>query len=175
MSMASSGKGILISSVSKLSRDLSELVKSGQKSFKCRTDINEYVRSPQGKMGPDIPLVGICGIYPVDLYVECFRSAKVMTRNELEESWSKHFHDSEVWECVEKLLAAEDSYRSLMEEIEHEMQLYEDQTAVPTVSVGDSIPSNLDLMETTSGEMVSLQSYFTKARYTLFILRKHFV
>ena len=168
--MALDRKSAVVSAVSKLAKDLKQLVEDGRKNFKSSTSINEFVLSH----GPEEPH-GLYAIYPVNLYAECFRSAGVVSRKELEENWSRYFRDSEVRECVEELLSAEDSYRSLMAEIEYEMQCYEDQTAVPTASVGDSIPVDLALMEAMSGEMVSLQSYCTKAKYTLFVLRKHFI
>ena len=161
---------VLVSAVNKLAKDLHQVVEEGRKSFKYCADINDFVQS----RGPDQPH-GLYAIYPVSLYVECFRSAGVATRKELEERWSRHFHDTQVRESVEELLAAEDAYNTLMEEIEKEMQRYEDQTSVPLVSVGDSIPADLNLMEASSGEMVPLQTYCSKAEYTLFILRKHFI
>ena len=98
-----------------------------------------------------------------------------MTKKELEEKWSQYFQDSEVRECVEELLAAEDSYKLLIGEIDDEMQRYEDQTAVPPESVGDSIPADLTLLEAISGDVIPVQSYCMKAKFTLFILRKHFI
>ena len=161
---------LLIFAVNKLAKDLQQMVEEGRKSFKSCADINDFVRS----RGSDQPH-GMITIYPVNLYVECFRSAGVATRKELEERWSRHFHDTQVRESVEELLAAEDAYNTMMKEIEREMQRYEDQTAVPLVSVGDCIPVDLNLMEATSGEMTLLQTYCSKAKYTLFILRKHFI
>lgn len=160
----------LISAVNKLAKDLHQVVEEGRKSFKSCADINDFVRS----RGPDQPY-GLYAIYPVSLYVECFRSVGVTTRKELEERWSRHFHDAQMRENVEELLSAEDAYSTLMEEIEREMQQYEDQTALPVLSVSDRIPADLNLMETTSGEMTPLQSYCSKAKYTLFVLRKHFI
>ena len=168
--MAADEKQTIVSAVSKLSTDLRQVVEEGRRSFKSCTNINEFVLS----RSPDEPH-GLYAIYPVSLYVECFRSAGVMTKKELEEKWKRYFQDSEVRECVEELLAAEDSYKLLIGEIEDEMQRYEDQTAVPSVSVGESIPTDLTLVEATSGEVVSLHSYYTKAKFTLFILRKHFI
>ena len=168
--MAVSEKHAIISAVSKLATGLQQVVEEGRESFKSCSSINEFVLSH----GPDKPR-GLYAIYPVSLYAECFRSAEVTTKKELEERWSKYFNDSEVRECVEELLVAEDSYKLLMREIESEMQRYEDTTAVPTVSVGANIPTDLTLMEATSGEMVPLQSYCTKTKFTLFILRKHFI
>ena len=160
----------LISAVSKLAKDLHQVVEEGRKSFESCADINNFVRS----RGPDQPY-GLYAIYPVSLYVECFRSVGITTRKELEERWSQHFHDFQMRESVEELLSAEDAYNTLMEEIEGEMQRYEDRTAVPVLSVGDCIPADLRLMEATSGEMTPLQSCYSKAKYTLFVLRKHFI
>ena len=169
--MAADEKQRIVSAVSKLSSDLRQVVEEGRRSFKSCTSINDFVLS----RGPDEQPHGLYAIYPVSLYAECFRSAGVMTKKELEEKWSQYFHDSEVRECVEELLAAEDSYKLLIREIDNEMQRYEDQTAVPPVSVGENIPADLTLMEATTGEVVPLHSYYTKANFTLFILRKHFI
>lgn len=166
--MAEDEKQTIVSAVRKLSMDLRHIVEEGKRSLNSCTNINEFVLS----CGPDDEPHGICTIYPVSLYVECFRSAGVTTKKELEEKWSQYFQDSEV---LEELLAAEDSYRLLIGKIEDEMQRYEDQTAVPPVSVGESIPADLTLLEATSGEVVPLHSYYTKAKFTLFILRKHFI
>ena len=164
-------KDSLVSTVATLTRELHRVVEEGRKSFKSCTDINEFVLS----RGADEPH-GLYNIYPVSLYAQCFRSAGVATKKELEETWSRYFNDSEVRECVDELLAAEDAYRSLIKEIEAEMQHYEDATAVPVVSLGESIPGGLALTEANSGETIPVvQNVCSKANYTLFVLRKHFI
>ena len=168
--MASEGRDLVVSSVKKLAKDLQQVVEDGHKSLKAATNINDFVLSH----GPDKPH-GLYAIYPVSLYAECFRTTGVVTRKEVEETWSRHFYDSEVRECVEELLSAEEAYRSLIKEIEREMQRYEDATAVPIVSVGDRLPEGLSLTEARSGEAVGLQNYCKKTKYTLFVLRKHFI
>ena len=163
-------RGVLISAVNKLAKDLHQVVEEGRRNFKSCADINDFVRS----RGADEPY-GLYAIYPVSLYVECFLSVGVSTRKELEERWSRYFHDTQIRDSVEELLSADDAYNTLMEEIEGEMQRYEDQSAVPVLAVGDCIPADLSLMEATSGEMTPLQTYCSKAKYTLFVLRKHFI
>ena len=161
----------LVSAVAALTRDLEQVVEEGRKNFKSCTDINKFVLS-HGEGEPH----GLYDIYPVQLYAQCFRSAGVSTRKELEEIWSRHFSESDVRECVEDLLSAEDSYRLLIKEIETKMQRYEEKTALPTVSLGESIPADLALTEATSGAMTPVvQGVCSKEKYTLFVLRKHFI
>lgn len=114
-------------------------------------------------------------MYPVNLYVECFKTAGVRSRKALEDSWSRFFTDTEVRESVEDLISAEESYVDLISELDKAMQKNEETTALPVAEVGDQVAMDTPLVETLSGDEIQLGSYLEKSKFSLFILRKHYV
>ena len=168
--MDSEKKSTLLLSVLTLTGDLRKMVENGRKSYQSAPDINDFVKSHGSE-----ELYGLLLVYPVNLYVECFKTAGVRSRKELEDNWSRFFTDTEVRESVEDLIAAEESYIELISELDKAMQDYEERTALPVVEVGGQVALDIPVVQTLSGDAIQLGSYLEKSTFTLFILRKHYV
>lgn len=147
-----------------------KMVKNGRENYKFSPNINEFVRSHGSE-----DLHGLLTLYPIQLYVECFKTAGVSSREELEGNWSEFFTYPEVRETVEDLLSAEESYVELISELDKFLLEYEEKTSVRVVDVGNKVQTDIPLMETVTGETMRLGRYLEKSNFTLFILRKHFV
>ena len=76
---------------------------------------------------------------------------------------------------MEDLLQAESDYGTLMAEIDKATQALEDELALDVANKGDRLPGDLSLVEATSGEPFRLGKLWEQARFTLFVLRKHYV
>ena len=170
MASRSERTGVLLQAVRTLARDLNKMVEEGRQQYQSSPDINGFVRS----RGSD-ELHGLLLVYPVSLYVECFKTAGVKSRSELEALWASVYSDPDVSESVENLLAAEDGWVGFIAELDREMEAHEERTALPVVKVGGQFPLDIPLVETMSGDSVHLKSCLEKSKYTLFILRKHYV
>ncbi len=163
-------RSCLLQAVQTLTKGLSSMVQDGRKAIEASPSINDFVKS----RGSDDPH-GLMCVYPVNLYVACLRTAGVKSRRELESLWAGMFSDVEVQENVEELLAAEEKWVGLISELDQEMKSYEEKTALDVIDVGEKFPMDIALVETKSGDTVSLKSCVEKTPYTLFILRKHYV
>ena len=118
---------------------------------------------------------GICRMFrPMSAYVECMSGLGVKTRKGLEELWKGLFRDSEVQECVEELLSAEEGYEEFIAEVEKELQKKEKCTISSAVTAGCQLPQDLSFTEAKSGELTSLQSCGKRSKFTLLVLMRHF-
>jgi len=164
------GKERLLQAIKALRDGLVTMVKDGQDAYESCTDINSFTRSK----GSD-EKHGLLLVYPLELYVECFRTAGVRTREELEKLWNQFQSDSYVKTGVTELLKAEEQWVAFIAELDCLMNEYEEQTSLPVAEVGSCIPPDLLLTETQSGDVIPLKTYLDKSKYTLFVLRKHYV
>ncbi len=160
----------LISAISELSNSLHRMIEEGWKDYQESKDINDFTRS----RGPD-QLHGLLRIYPVQQYAQCFKAAGVRSKAELETAWNQFPEDKRVQDCVENLLAAEDSYVELIEKLDKIMNDHEEEMALPVVTKGGHLSTDINVIEANSGDSISLSSVLRKNKYTLFILRKHYV
>ena len=96
------------------------------------------------------------------------------TRAQLEQLWASYYSNEDVRECVEDLLEAENAYGQFMADIDEATQAYEDKLALDIAGEGSSLPPDLSLTDTMTGEPLRLEKVWKKARFTLFVLRKHF-
>ena len=163
-------KSKLLQAVQTLTKGLTSMVEDGRSGFKKSQNISDFVKSHGSG-----ELHGLMLIYPVQLYVECLKTAGVATRKDLEALWSSFFSDVSVHEAVEELLIAEDNWVGFVKELDQEMSNYEEKTAFGTVKIGKRFPMDLPLVDTKSGNKLFLKSCLEKSPYTLFILRKHYV
>lgn len=158
----------LVAALQTLERGLREMVEEARKSFLTLT-LDVF-------LGGDSRQSLLYTAYPVQLYVECMRSVGVSSREELEEAWKEHYRYADVRDSVEELFEAEDAYRSFMAEADEKLQRYEDSIALESVAtVGCQLPRDLTLVEAGSGHPVVLENIWTKSRFTLFVLQRHFV
>lgn len=166
---ANEEKLCVLAAVSQLSTSLHKMVKDGRESYKtCGADINDFIKSHED-------LHGLIGIYPVQLYAQCFKSLGLKSRKELELLWSRYFSDERMQEAVEELLSAEESYKGFMDELDQLLAAYEEKTALPVVAEGDYLQSEATFTEANTGDTVSLTELLQKSAHTLFVLRKHYV
>lgn len=165
-----SSKERMLTAVGNLAHDLEQMVENGRKSYEASRDVNDFVQSRGSSQ-----LHGLLTVYPVSIYAKCFASAGVQTRKELEEVWSRYFTDAEVREAVERLLSAEAAYVSFIDELDKELNTYEEDTASSVARVGECLPADLPLVQARSGESVQLGDVLKKNKMTLFVLRKHYV
>lgn len=158
----------VLAAVANLSASLCKMLKDGRESFRtCEADINDFVRS-HGKED----FYGLLTLYPVQLYVHCFKSLGLKSRKELECLWSRYFSDEEMQVAVEELLSAEEDYKAFIEELDQIMAAHEEKTALPVTA---HLESDAIFTEASTGDSVSLTDLLQKSPYTLFILRKHYV
>lgn len=160
----------VIAAVSKLSSSLKKMVVDGQAGYEKSKDINDFVKSHGTEH-----LHGLLTVYPVQLYADCFKSLAVNSRTSLEAVWAKYPHNSNLQQCVEELLAAEESYEAFISELDREMNSHEESAALPVVTKGGCLCTDATFVECPSGKDVSLTSVLEKGKYTLFVLRKHYV
>lgn len=161
-------RSLLVASLQTLERGLRQMVEKARKDFVTLT-LDEFLSGNNYQSG-------VYSVYPVQLYVDCMVSVGVSSREELEQLWKEHYHHVDVQDSVEELLTAEEKYRSFIAEADEELQKCEDTIALASVTtVGFQLPRDLSLLEAVSGQSVSLESIWTKSRFTLFVLQRHFV
>lgn len=159
---------LLLASLQTLERGLRQMVEKGRRDFVTLT-LDEFL-SGNNYQG------GVYSVYPVQLYVDCMVSVGVSSREELEQLWKEHYRHADVQDSVEELLATEEEYKSFIAEADEELQKYEDTIASASViTAGLQLPRDLSILEAVSGQPVSLESIWTKSRFTLFVLQRHFV
>ena len=158
----------LVSALNKLTNALENTVNECTRHFESAQDVEEYIKL-DNKTGIRLAYA------PMPAYAECMSSVSVKNRKELEQVFSRHYQDEDVNDCVEDLLANEERYNKLMVRIDKELVKVEDRCAYSdVVSVGKTLPSDLSLVEASSGVMTKLESYWKQSKYTLFILVRHF-
>ena len=172
MATASSSDGdkktLLVSAVRKLAAGLARKVEDVRKKYNP-SEMDWFLNS-------DSRSDGVMGIYPVGLYLDCLESVGVKTRAQLEEVWKELYKAEEVRECVEELLSAEENFDNFVEEVDKDLQSYEDSLAVSQVStVGCSVPKDISLVEAKSGNAVILGNLLKQSKFTVFVLRKHYI
>ena len=164
------GREEVLAAVSKLSASLKQMVEDGRANYKKSGDINDFVHS----RGAD-HMHGLLTVYPVQLYADCFKTLGVETRASLESLWAQHCGHPDIQEAVEDLLGAEEGYREFIGELDQIMNAHEEEIALPVVSKGECLNADVSFVCGASGDTVSLNSLLEKSKYTLFILRKHYV
>ena len=162
------GADSLVQTLRALTAGLDKKVENGRKEFESSPDVNDFMKV-KGQTR------GFLSAFPVNLYVECFKRAGVRSRSELEALWTSMYSDPTVSEAVENLLIAEDNWTNFISELERQMSAHEEKTALPIVNVGERFPMDIPFIDTKSGDTMQLKSYLEKKKYTLFILRKHYV
>lgn len=166
----SSEKEKLVSSLSKLIESVETVVREGERDCKDAGGINDYIKleNPRG-----IKLM----FKPMQIYAQCMIEHDVKTWKDFEGIVKKHYKDDGVQEVVEELLSVEDSYKHFVEKREKELATVEKENSFSeseVLVVGKTIPRDLALLEAQSGDSKPLISYCEKAKYTLFILMRHY-
>ena len=160
--------GRLVSSLEPLIEKLESVVEQGKACFKASANVNDYI-GLENKNG----IRQVFSAMPV--YADTMEKLGVRKRSELEKLWGKHYRHAAVRESVEMLLEAEENFTEFISEVDKELILYEDQhhTFNP-LTEGELLPKSLALVEASSGERFTLETYWKQSRFTLFVLLRHF-
>ena len=161
---------VLLSSFSKVVESLEDVVRQGERDCLDAGTVDNYMKleNPKG-----IKLM----FKPMPVYAECMSKHVVTTWKDFEGVVSKHYKDDGVQDLVEELLAAEESYERFIKKREEELVTVEKDTSFCSddlLTVGKQIPTDLALMEVHSGESKPIVDHCSKAKYTLFILMRHY-
>ena len=169
-SAADREKENFVSSLSKLVESMESVVQEGERDRRDARDIDNYIKleNPRG-----MKLM----FKPMPIYAQCMIEHEVKTWKDFEGIVKKHYKDDGVQELVEELLTAEDSYKHFVEKREEELTVCEKENSFSEneiLTVGQAIPRDLTLLEAQTGDSKPLTSYCEKAKYTLFILMRHY-
>ena len=161
-------KTVLISSLRKLTSDLSQKVASSRAKLHSTESIDHFLDRAKTDAMPHLFETRL-------LYFHCFSSLGVATRAELEEAWKAHYTDEDVRESVEDLFASEKKWEEYIDEIEAVFQKHQS-TAPRAITAGSKVDLDLTLfIEAKSGNPVSLKHYLDQSPLTLLVLMRHFV
>ena len=160
----------LVTSISKLVESVESVVQEGERNYKEVCSIDDYIKleNPRG-----IKLM----FKPMPVYAQCMLEHGVKTWKDFEQIVKKHYKDDGVQELIEELLSAEDSYGHFVEKREKELAVAEKENSfneTEVLTVGQTIPRDLTLLEAQSGDSKPLTSYCEKSAFTLFILMRHY-
>ena len=166
----SSEKEKLVTSLSKLIESMEAVVQEGERDCRDAGGVNDYIKleNPRG-----IKLM----FKPMPVYAQCMIEHGMKTWKDFEGIIKKYYKDDRVQELVEELLSAEDSYKHFVEKREKELATVEKGNSFSEseiLTVGQTIPRDLALLEAQSGDSKPLTNYCKKAKYTLFILMRHY-
>ena len=167
---AGSEKENLVSSLSKLVECMESVVQEGERDCRNANGIDDYIdlENPRG-----MKLM----FKPMPVYAQCMIEHDVTTWKVFESIIKKHYKDDGVQELVEELILAEDSYKHFVEKREEELATIENENSFSEseiLTVGQTIPKDLSLLEVQSGDLQPLSGYCEKTKYTLFILMRHY-
>ena len=160
----------LVTSLSKLVESVESAVQEGERNRKAAGSINDYIKleNPRG-----IKLM----FKPMPVYAQCMTEHDVKTWKDFEGIVKRHYKDDGVQELIEELLSAEDSYEHFVKKREEKLTATERENSfneTEILAVGQTIPRDLALLEAQSGDSKPLTSYCEKAKFTLFILMRHY-
>ena len=121
------------------------------------------------KHDPNHGILKLCAVIPA--YAECMKAVGVTTRAELEQLWTKHGQEPDVKEAVEKLLQAEKELNEFVDEIDAKINPSEDKLTLKNGPPpnGQPFPDLNSLIEIPSGEPAALETFYKKAKFTLFV------
>ena len=170
---SSEEKAILVEALVNLTEVLESCTIRCEESFQKSVSIEDFVKISADRMAKpshmfyaNLPILGA--------YAECMSRLSVKTKRELDEIFNRHSQDQEVTTRLGDLTAAEEKYESLMARIHQVVVESENKAAfLEITTVGKILPQNIALVEAKLGETVSLESYWKKSKYTLFIFMRH--
>ncbi len=163
-------KDNLVTSLSKLVESVESIIQEGGRDCKAAGNISDYIKleNPRG-----IKLM----FKPMPVYAQCMLEHDVKTWKDFEGIIKKYYKDDGVQELIEELLSAEDSFEHFIEIREKELAVAEKENSfseTEILTVGQTIPRDLALLEAQSGDSKPLTSYCEKSKFTLFVLMRHY-
>ena len=118
---------------------------------------------------------GLCGMYPVQDYVRCFRALGVRDRAELEELCRRHYGEPEARDAVEAFLQSEELFGDFVSEVDEEVRRDEDGLACKDVAVlGSTLPLSMELVDAESGLSITVKEILQDAPFTLLVFKRHY-
>lgn len=160
-------RALLVSSLGALRDSIAKVVQQGRANYKASKDVHDYMRG-----GNDRGIGKLFGWRP---YTECMKRTAVQTRAELEQLWRRHYVHPEVRDAVDDLLEVEEDFAEFVNEVDKELSLYEDKIAYKDVAeMGQMLPKDLEVIEASSGQLATLESYWKGSKFTLFVVLRHF-
>ena len=162
---------LLVSSLSTLQEKCTAVLQQARKNFQARKDLHHYLSFFNEN--------GIGTLFGVSsAYADCMKTLGVRTKEEFEQLWKQHSSDPGVKEAVEGMLEGEKKFAEFVAEVDNEMgnTPYEDENGCSEdpAAVGQVLPKDLHLLDATSGQPVTLDTYWKESKFTLFILIRHF-
>lgn len=159
-------KLLLLSTLSTLSEKITAVVEQAKEDFKAAKDVYEFIKTENIS-------AGICKLFIMPAYIECFKTLGVKTRKQMEQLWSKQYSDHKVRQAVEDLLENENSVEEFAAEVEKVLRSHEKKSN-PCAKVGQYLPKALSLIDAETGQESSLESYWKGSKYTWFVFLRHF-
>lgn len=169
MASKTSERELLLSAVPLLSDKVEGVVQQVRENFKASSDVNDFISIQSGADG-------IRRLYAVMAsYAQCMEAVGVRTRVELEQFWARHYGNSEVREAVDTLLEEEDNFHQLVAEVEAKLRVLEEKVSTKApASVGQLLPGDLELIESLSGQQITLETSWKRSKFTLYVCIRHF-
>ncbi len=168
---ASEDGGELAVIISNLASSLVSMVQKGRSEYELSgRDIVSFCRSS----GP-LKTSGLLNVYPVQEYAQCFRAAKVKSREELDGLCNENLANQCLQSSVSALVSAEKDYRNFITELDEDCRMHEDKIKHPVLKVGDLCKEDIKFVQAHSGTETSLRDILANSSKTLFVLRKHYV
>ena len=166
--MAAEGeRALLLAALPVLSAKVEEIVKQAREDYSS-SDVSTFV----GKRGGQ----GISRLFSaMPAYLECLEAVGVKTRAELKQFWARHYGNHDVREAVDAVLEEEDNFNHLVAEVDRQFSVLEAEACPrPPASVEQLLPSDLELIESPSGQPTSLGQTWKGSEFTLYIFMRHF-
>ena len=161
-------RSALVSSLSDLGEKITNIVSKVQDNFRASTDLYEFIR-----LGNKNGITALFGVSHA--YSDCMKTLGVRTKAELEQLWKKCYREAEVRDAVEMVLEGEQAFAEFVAEVEKELIPYEDKSiSKGPAMAGQVLPKDLGLFDATSGQPVTLDTYWKESKFTLFVLIRHF-
>lgn len=165
---AADGRAALISSILWLGEKIESVVRQVEENFNASSDLYHFMKL--GNRNGITPLFAVSHAYS-----DCMKRVGVQSRVELERLWAQHYGHAEVRDAVETLLEAEEAFTELVGKVERKLVPYEDMAIAnrPAI-VGKLLPKELGLIDASSGQPTTLDTYWKDSKFTLFVLVRHF-
>ena len=168
--MASPVADVLVSELQILAGSITSMVQRG-KASRASYSLEQFLNTDRRKEN-----AGLYCLYPVQDYVRCFRALGVKNRDKLDELCRRRYGEAEVRDAAEELLQSEEMFGEFVSEVDRDLKASEDKLAISNVlSVGNNLPTELELLDADSNSRVSLGTVLGKAPFTLFVLKRHFI
>ena len=172
MAVAENHEGIakepLIEALEKLTRGVEFVLRGAKEEYETCTDLEDYLSiNAKG---------GIKQMYKaMPMYAECLSSLGFKTRSELDQMCRSLSQHPDVRACYDALLNAEEEFNGFSKSVNRELHKYEEERIPPNpTTLGHRLPKELSLVDSKTGDTLSLTSLCSRSTFTLMVLMRHF-